>query len=173
MFDQYGSDGPIPFAQLAQVQHALRFDLDGRADGQSLTLKADFQNPAIPAEMRRLSKFSVRQEAKPDYRLRVADHCRPGGGIGGSGWSQALAAVPPRDGHARIITYWRSVLRTSSPTPSAAGSGGCPRPYKSNARPKATNPGVKTAADMAFGRASFRLGGWRSGLSNRSAIGEM
>src|ERR1035437_6936998 len=99
MFDQYGSDGPIPLAQLAQVQHALRFDLDGRANGQSFTLKVDFQNPAIPAEMRRLSKFSVRQEAKPDYRLRVADHCRPGGGIRGSGWSRALAAVPPRDGH--------------------------------------------------------------------------
>ena len=73
MLDQNGTDRSVPLVQLAPVQHECRLDFEGFTEGEILALKVDFQNTAFPAEMQRLSKLSVRQQAKPDHRLRAAD----------------------------------------------------------------------------------------------------
>ena len=73
MLDQNGTDRSVPLVQLAPVQHECRLDFERFTEGEILALKVDFQNTAFPAEMQRLSKLSVRQQAKPDHRLRAAD----------------------------------------------------------------------------------------------------
>src|ERR1035437_2168407 len=153
MLDQNGTDSSVPLVQLTQVQHEFRLDLEGGAEGEILALKVDFQNAAFPAEMQRFSKLSVRQQAQPDYRLRAADGGSPGGGVGGSGRSQALAAVPPRVGHARIITYL--VQFCALPRPRRSRRGAAPRRRRSG-------PGrVPGPPDRASGLRPRRT--WRPG----------
>jgi len=102
MLDQNGAAGPIPLAQLAQVEHGSRLNSKRLTKGEILALEVDFEKPAVPAKLQRFSKLSVRQQPRSDYVSHVVDRGLRGGTIGGGDCTFGSACPMV---HARIITH--------------------------------------------------------------------